>query len=114
MARALALIDEEPWRRQRLLALAAHARRVLGRVPGVTLPATADTQILPVILGEEARAIAVAAALQAAGFDTRAIRPPTVPAGTSRLRVSLGVERTEAEIDALALALGHALRREAA
>ena len=48
------------------------------------------TQIVPVILGAESTALAAAAALQRAGFDACAIRPPTVPAGSSRLRVSIG------------------------
>jgi 8-amino-7-oxononanoate synthase len=47
--------------------------------------------------------------LQTAGFDARAVRPPTVPAGTSRLRISIGAERTHVEIDGLAEALSRAL-----
>lgn len=68
--------------------------------------APTGSQILPVILGEDARAMAVAAALQAQGMDVRGIRPPTVPPGTARLRVSLtlNVGRTDVEalVDALA------------
>lgn len=105
--RALRLVDEEPWRRDRLRQLASFAGRRLaealgGRVAG-------GTQIIPVVLGEESRAIAAAEALQRERCDVRAIRPPTVPAGTSRLRVSIGVDRTEAEIEALGAALQRAL-----
>jgi 8-amino-7-oxononanoate synthase len=67
------------------------------------------TQILPLILGDEAAAMEVAARLQAAGFDVRAIRPPTVPAGTSRLRVSLSLNIGRDDIDALDTALERAL-----
>lgn len=106
--RALMLVDEEPWRRQRLLQLSAFAAGRLAQGAGAAL-AAAGTQILPVILGSETTAVAAAAALQRRGFDVRAIRPPTVPAGTSRLRISLGADRTEAEIAALADALADIL-----
>jgi 8-amino-7-oxononanoate synthase len=62
-----------------------------------------------VILGAEAAAVAAAEALQRAGLDVRAIRPPTVPAGTSRLRISIGADRSEDEIAALADALAEVL-----
>jgi 8-amino-7-oxononanoate synthase len=71
--------------------------------------APAGSQIIPVILGDDARTMKVAAALQQQGFDVRGIRPPTVPAGTSRLRVSITLNVTEADIDALAAALKQAL-----
>ena len=51
------------------------------------------------IIGENERAVAVAAALQQAGFDVRAIRPPTVPAGTARLRISVNVGLSEEILD---------------
>jgi 8-amino-7-oxononanoate synthase len=51
----------------------------------------------------------VAAALQDAGFDVRGIRPPTVPPGTSRLRISLTLNATSGDVDALAAALREAL-----
>ena len=64
------------------------------------------SQIIPVILNEDARTMETAAALQEAGFDVRGIRPPTVPAGTSRLRVSLSLNVGRNDV----LALGDALR----
>ena len=66
-----------------------------------TLPQKIRSQIVPVILGDDARTMAVAAALQEAGFDVRGIRPPTVPAGTSRLRISLTLNIGRADIAAL-------------
>jgi 8-amino-7-oxononanoate synthase len=63
------------------------------------------SQIVPVMLGEEEKALSVAAALQEKGFDVRAIRPPTVPAGTSRLRLSLNAGHSEDDVAALADAL---------
>jgi 8-amino-7-oxononanoate synthase len=77
---SLGLVRDQPERRERLHALIAFA--------GQRLPAT-GSQILPIVLGDDARTMEVAGALQQRGFDVRGIRPPTVPPGTSRLRVSL-------------------------
>ena len=63
------------------------------------------TPILPVVLGPEERAVAASAALLARGLLVPAIRPPTVPAGTSRLRVTLSAAHTDAQVDALVTAL---------
>lgn len=102
---ALAMLADEPERRERLHALIAHAGRVLATC-GV---AATGSQILPLVLGDDARTMAVAARLQDAGFDVRGIRPPTVPAGTARLRVSLTLNVSEADVDALAISLAEAL-----
>ncbi|MEJ7926033.1 8-amino-7-oxononanoate synthase [Sphingobium sp. AN641] len=68
------------------------------------------SQIVPVILGEDKRTMAAAKALQEAGFDVRGIRPPTVPAGTSRLRLSLTLNVGRADVAALGEALRAAIR----
>ncbi|WP_298166166.1 8-amino-7-oxononanoate synthase [Novosphingobium sp.] len=102
---ALKMLADEPERRTGLMARVAHAEAALA-------PHGADatgTQIMPLILDDEARTMAVAARLQAAGFDIRGIRPPTVPAGTSRLRISLTQNVMPEDIDALAEALAEAL-----
>ena len=65
------------------------------------------SQIIPVILGDDKRTMAAASALQEAGFDIRGIRPPTVPPGTSRLRISLTLNAGRADV----LALGDELRK---
>ena len=104
---ALRILADEPDRRERLMGLIDQAARTfapLGIVP-------TGSQIVPVTIGEDARTMAVAAALQADGFDVRGIRPPTVPVGTSRLRVSLTLNAGPADVDALATALGLALDR---
>jgi 8-amino-7-oxononanoate synthase len=67
--------------------------------------ASSNTQIIPVIIGENAAAVAAAAFLQRAGFAVRAIRPPTVPQGTARLRLSLTSAITQDELTRLADAL---------
>lgn len=60
-----------------------------------------QSQIMPVIIGEDGATMARAEALQAAGFDVRGIRPPTVPRGTGRLRISITGNVTQADITAL-------------
>lgn len=64
-----------------------------------------SSPIVPLVVGEEAAALAVAARLRERGLLVPAIRPPTVPEGTSRLRVSLSAAHTDAEVDALLEAL---------
>jgi 8-amino-7-oxononanoate synthase len=102
---AIASLADEPERRARLHRLIAHAATALEPL-GV---ARTGSQILALMLGDNARAVAVAAALQARGFDVRAIRPPTVPPGTARLRISLTLNASEADVDALARALAAVL-----
>ncbi len=104
--RALKLADEEPWRRERVLELAPLLHRAVN--PG---KAFAGSQIVPVILGEDERALKAARALQMGGFDVRAIRPPTVPEGTSRLRISLNALHTREDVLALSAALDAVLQR---
>ncbi|WP_424831472.1 8-amino-7-oxononanoate synthase [Ruegeria sp.] len=72
-----------------------------------------NSQIIPVVLDDEARTMTAAAALQAQGFDVRGIRPPTVPRDTSRLRVSITGNVDNADVTALFEALAH-YRKEAA
>lgn len=102
---ALRICADEPERRAALAALIDHAATVLGPL-GATV---SGTQVMPLIVGEDARTMALAAHLQAAGFDVRGIRPPTVPAGTSRLRISLTLNATPGDVDALAAALREVL-----
>jgi 8-amino-7-oxononanoate synthase len=98
VARAsLCVVADEPERRIRLHALIAAARCHLE-----PLGARVMSQIVPLVIGEDRAAMRVAAAVQAAGFDVRGIRPPTVPAGTARLRIALTLHVGEAEIAALA------------
>jgi 8-amino-7-oxononanoate synthase len=83
---ALSILREEPEHLRRLANLISFARREIGARQGWQL---SGSQILPFIVGDNARAMALAAAMQARGFDIRGIRPPTVPPGTARLRISL-------------------------
>ncbi len=95
---SLEVIDMEPERRDRLLARARYLRERLGL--------EGDSPVIPIIIGENEHAVAVAHELQAAGFDVRAIRPPTVPVGTARLRVTVNQGLSEEMLDRFVEALG--------
>jgi len=96
---ALSLLREESWRRDHVLALAQHFRAGVMQL-GLQSPPS-PTPIQPLILGEAATALAWSAALARAGFLVQAIRPPTVPAGSARLRVTFSAGHTQADVDAL-------------
>ena len=80
---------------------------------GVHVP-QGESQIIPIVLGDNERAIAAAEALQKDGFDVRAIRPPTVPRGTARLRVSVNAKLREADLEAFRSSLVTALAEKVA
>ena len=104
---ALTLVREEPWRRDRLQGLIARFRAAAVR-EGLAL-GDSETPIQPVLLGDAARALAASLALQQAGYWVAAIRAPTVPAGTERLRITLSAAHDEAQVDGLVAALAGAL-----
>ena len=103
---AVKLARKEHWRRERLVELAAQLRERTTALGFELLPS--DTPIQPLLCGEDAHAVALAAALEAQGFWVAAIRPPTVPEGRARLRITLSALHTPADIDALVEALGWA------
>jgi len=105
---SLTIVAEEPERRERLRVRAAYLRARLAAA-GIDTGAS-RSQIIPILIGENDRAVAVARAVQAEDFDVRAIRPPTVPAGTARLRVSVNAGLSEAELDRFVDVLAAALR----
>jgi len=97
---ALDLVPGMETERMRLVAHADHLRARLNAA-GIDTAAS-STQIVPAIVGEAADALALADALAGAGLLAAAIRPPTVPAGTSRLRLALRATHDRADIDRLA------------
>jgi 8-amino-7-oxononanoate synthase len=105
---ALLVCRFDGGRRERLHALVALAGERLSASCGLT---PTGTQIQPVIVGSDERAVRLAAAMQARGFDIRAVRPPTVPEGTARLRLSLTLNVDEATVEAMAAALAEELKR---
>jgi len=106
---ALVLVQQESWRRERLLSLIGRFRAAAQAQHLVLAPS--QTPIQPLIVGSAENALALSAALDEAGFWVAAIRPPTVPEGQARLRITLSALHTEAEVDALAERLGVAQRQ---
>lgn len=107
--KSLALIKSEPWRREHLQALSTRLReRVvaagLETIPGATGP------IVPIILRTPDAALSASANLEKLGLLVPAIRPPTVPSGTSRLRISLSAAHQPSDVDQLATALESIVR----
>jgi 8-amino-7-oxononanoate synthase len=96
---ALSLVQEEPWRREHLMALIARFR--LGALQlGLPLLESASA-IQPLLVGSATRAVSLSERLGGHGFLVGAIRPPTVPKGTSRLRITLSAAHTEEQVDQL-------------
>jgi 8-amino-7-oxononanoate synthase len=106
---ALRMIADEPWRRTRLEELINFAGEQLHSHFGV-MPS--GSQILPVMIGDNARALGIAAHMRDGGFDVRAIRPPTVPEGTARLRISLTLNVDESQISDMIGLLALAMEEE--
>lgn len=104
---SLRLLQQEVWRRQHLQFLISRFRAGAEQ-QGLQLMASA-TAIQPIILGDSETALLASQRLLAQGFWVSAIRPPTVPAGTARLRITFSSLHTEQQVDALLEALPKAL-----
>jgi 8-amino-7-oxononanoate synthase len=105
--KALEIAQRESWRRERVLSLTARFRAG-ARQLGVPLIEGPPTPIQPIVTGSAEAALRAQQALFAAGFCVIAIRPPTVPRGGARLRVTLSSAHTEAQVDGLIDALREA------
>ena len=109
--KSLEIVASEHWRREKLAELISRFRRRAGELDITVLPS--DTPIQPVVVGDAVAVLAASQALAARGFMITAIRPPTVPLGTSRLRITLTAEHTHEDIDRLVTALGEVLASSA-
>lgn len=104
---ALRIVQHEPQRRERLHRLIDFANRELRERCDIQ---PSGSQILPVIIGGNARTMALASYLQERGYDVRGVRPPTVPEGTARLRLSLTLHVDEATTAQMVDVLAQGLR----
>jgi len=100
---SLQIILAEEWRRERLRALIVQLREGLAAAPWMLM--SSDTPIQPLLVGGNDEALALSASLAAAGLLVPAIRPPTVPQGTARLRISLSADHEAADVARLVEAL---------
>jgi len=106
---ALRILADEPERRDRLAGLVSFASRTMEAATGVQ---ASGSQILPIVIGDNRRAVLIAERLRSEGFDVRPIRPPTVPEGTARLRISITLNVDEATVSRLFESLADTLREE--
>ncbi|CAN7208126.1 8-amino-7-oxononanoate synthase [Aquipseudomonas alcaligenes] len=101
--KSLELLQKESWRREHLNRLIQRFREGAAEI-GLTLM-DSPTPIQPILVGDSARALRLAALLRERGILVGAIRPPTVPAGSARLRVTFSASHSEAQLELLLLAL---------
>ncbi|QRY81028.1 8-amino-7-oxononanoate synthase [Pseudomonas sp. PDNC002] len=107
--KSLELLRAESWRRDHLNALIVRFRAGAEAI-GLRLM-DSPTPIQPILIGGSAQAMALSAELRQRGILVGAIRPPTVPAGTARLRVTLSASHTEAQVDRLLVVLAESWQR---
>lgn len=106
---ALAALVDEPERRAAFDDLRSFANRALAEVLGIE---GSGSQILPIPIGDNGRAVRIAARMRAEGYDVRAIRPPTVPEGTARLRIAITLNVDRAAIVQMLQQLKIAIAKE--
>ncbi|HYW33206.1 MAG TPA: 8-amino-7-oxononanoate synthase [Gemmatimonas sp.] len=106
---AMRIAAVEPWRRD---AVRARARQLRARLKAAGREATGaeDGHVVPIMVGEAVRTMALVTDLRRRGFLVGGVRPPTVPQGTSRMRVSVSALHPPELVDALAASLVEAMR----
>ncbi|MCJ0881267.1 8-amino-7-oxononanoate synthase [Vibrio sp. CCB-PB317] len=106
LTHAVSMVQEQSWRREKLTELSEVYRDSLSDVKGFV---ETQTSIKPFVIGESDLALRVAGACRQNGIWVTAIRPPTVPKGTSRLRITLTANHTNEQVKTLSMALKQAL-----
>jgi 8-amino-7-oxononanoate synthase len=106
---SLRLVQVEPWRRDAVRERASRLRSRL-RAAGHDVPGMSDGHIIPIMVGDAVQTMRLAADLRARGFLVGGVRPPTVPTGTSRLRISVSAVHPMELVDNLAANLIDAMR----
>jgi len=108
---SLRLLREENWRREKLEALIQQFRKGCDDL-GLDLM-DSPTPIQPIVIGESDKAIKISQGLEREGIFISAIRPPTVPQGSARLRVTLSAAHTEAQVERLLGTLEKVIKEQA-
>lgn len=105
---SLILVQKESWRREKVSDLAARFRAGAEQL-GLNVQGS-NSAIQPIVIGDSDKALAVSSRLKAKGFLVSAIREPTVPKGSARLRVTITATHTETQVDALLDAVSAAIK----
>ena len=100
---SLKILREETWRREKLIKLVAQFRQGAEQI-GVPLM-DSSTPIQPVLINDDQKVMQVSLALREQGFLVGAIRPPTVPVGSGRLRITFTADHSEEQVERLLSAL---------
>ena len=103
--RSLDIVEREHWRREKLQEMIAYFRQGMESLAFELMPS--DTAIQPVVIGNNQRALEMSTQLMQKGIHITAIRPPTVPEGSARLRVTLSAAHEKTDIDLLLKALAN-------
>jgi 8-amino-7-oxononanoate synthase len=103
LLQSLQLIEQGDGRRDHLQRLIGNLRKGLGDLPWSLMPS--DTAIQPLLIGDNLQALKLSESLRERGIWVAAIRPPTVPQGTARLRITLSAAHTAADVEQLVGAL---------
>lgn len=106
---ALRYISENEDRRHQLISHIEHTKNCLSYL---SYPGPTHSQIQPIIIGSDARALKLAEKLQGEGYDIRAIRPPTVPENSARLRISITLNVTQDQISQMSSCLRDLIEKE--
>lgn len=102
LSHSLSMIQQQEWRREKLKEL---NQQFESELTGFSGAVKTDTPIKPIIIGETGAAMTLSAVLKNQGLWTTAIRPPTVPTGTARLRITLSVNHSQQDIKQLTQAI---------
>ena len=105
---SLKIIRKENWRREKLKALIKQFKQGALEQGIILMPS--DTAIQPIMVGSSEKAVGISQQLLAKGFLVSAIRPPTVPVNTARLRITLSADHSEAMVERLLVSLGEAVK----
>jgi 8-amino-7-oxononanoate synthase len=106
---SLKIIQTESWRREKLRKLTEHFRTGAGQMGLPLMPSSSPIQ--PLLIGSPERTVGISNRLLAKGFLVSAIRPPTVPANSARLRITFSAVHEDRQIDQLLDALEKAFRQ---
>jgi len=104
---SIKIIQQQSWRREKLFELIHYFKKQLTQLDCELMPS--DTAIQPIVIGDNHKAVSIASNLFQQGIHITAIRPPTVPENTARLRITLSAEHDKKDLDILIKALSSAL-----